>query len=90
MTDGGRVLSVAATGKTLEKAIEKAYKGVESVKFKDMFFRRDIGLKLVSCCGLLRDVMKADIVVIVSELSTRTPGSMTLLRLINVTMNSRV
>jgi hypothetical protein len=90
VTDGGRVLSVAGTGKTLEKAIERAYEGVESVKFKDMFYRRDIGLKLVSCRGLLGDVMKADIVVIVSELSTRTPGSMTLLRRINGTMSSRV
>jgi phosphoribosylamine--glycine ligase len=43
MTDGGRVLGVSATGKTLEQAIESAYEGLSHIKFDDMQFRKDIG-----------------------------------------------
>lgn len=42
VTAGGRMLNVAATGDTLEQAVERAYKGVESVEFADMFYRKDI------------------------------------------------
>jgi phosphoribosylamine--glycine ligase len=45
VTDGGRVLGITAVGETLEKSLEKAYKGVESIKFRDSFFRNDIGRK---------------------------------------------
>jgi phosphoribosylamine--glycine ligase len=44
-TNGGRVLSVAGLGKTMEEAIEKAYKTVDHIKFDHAFFRRDIGQK---------------------------------------------
>lgn len=43
VTAGGRVFSVAATGATLEWAIEKPYKGAKSIKFANMFHRKDIG-----------------------------------------------
>jgi len=44
-TDGGRVLGVAGIEKTLPLAIEKAYRGVEKIKFSGMYFRKDIGKK---------------------------------------------
>lgn len=43
VTSGGRVLGVTATAKTLKEAVEKAYKGIESVNFEGMFYRHDIG-----------------------------------------------
>jgi phosphoribosylamine---glycine ligase len=45
VTSGGRVLAVTALGKTLEDAIERAYRAVEQIKFEHAFFRRDIGAK---------------------------------------------
>ena len=44
-TAGGRVLGVTDTADTLEKALEKAYKNVESVNFGNAFYRKDIGAK---------------------------------------------
>lgn len=43
VTAGGRVFSVAATGATLEMAIDRAYEGVKSIEFTKMFYRKDIG-----------------------------------------------
>ena len=45
LTAGGRVLGVTATGKNLDDAIEKAYTYVKPISFKDMHFRKDIGIK---------------------------------------------
>lgn len=42
-TSGGRVLSVTALGKNLCEAREKAYKSIENIRFKDMYYRKDIG-----------------------------------------------
>lgn len=47
LTSGGRVLGVTCTGKTLEDAIESAYRAVSHIEFKDMFYRKDIGKKPV-------------------------------------------
>jgi phosphoribosylamine--glycine ligase len=44
-TAGGRVLGVTAVEKNLDLAIKKAYEGVAKVNFKDMHFRKDIGIK---------------------------------------------
>ncbi|KAK1496259.1 HET domain-containing protein [Colletotrichum tamarilloi] len=44
-TAGGHVLSVAATGETLEEAVSAAYKGVESVHFEGMFYRKDVAMR---------------------------------------------
>ncbi|KAK1460285.1 HET domain-containing protein [Colletotrichum melonis] len=44
-TAGGRVLSVAATGGTLEEAVSAAYKGVESVHFEGTFYRKDVAMR---------------------------------------------
>ncbi|CCJ30653.1 unnamed protein product [Pneumocystis jirovecii] len=42
ITAGGRVLSISATGATLNEASENAYKNIKSVFFEDMFNRTDI------------------------------------------------
>jgi len=44
-TAGGRVLSVTGIGKTLQSAREKAYKRLENIKFDNIYYRTDIGLK---------------------------------------------
>ena len=43
VTNGGRVLCVTATGKDLEEALNKSYKEVEKIDFKDKHYRKDIG-----------------------------------------------
>ncbi|MBV9258146.1 MAG: phosphoribosylamine--glycine ligase [Ktedonobacteraceae bacterium] len=42
VTAGGRVLSVAAHGKTLQEAVSKAYEGASLIAFEGMHYRRDI------------------------------------------------
>lgn len=48
VTSGGRVLGVTATGQTLPEALLYAYEAVWRVRFKDMYFRKDIGSKIFS------------------------------------------
>ncbi|MCY7346645.1 MAG: phosphoribosylamine--glycine ligase [Pyrinomonadaceae bacterium] len=43
ITNGGRVLGVTASAKTLDKAIEKAYRAVGEISWNGMQYRRDIG-----------------------------------------------
>ncbi len=43
ITWGGRVLNVVACGKSLSEAREKVYREVKKIRFKNMFYRRDIG-----------------------------------------------
>ena len=42
VTHGGRVLTVTATGETLEQARSKVYANIGRVRFKDSFYRKDI------------------------------------------------
>lgn len=42
LTNGGRVLGMTATGKTLREALDKAYKLCDATKFNGAHFRRDI------------------------------------------------
>lgn len=44
-TNGGRVLLVTGSGKTLENAIEQAYNNVQKVKCPNLTYRSDIGKK---------------------------------------------
>jgi phosphoribosylamine--glycine ligase len=44
-TAGGRVLAVAAKGKTLQEAITNTYKAVAEIKFEGAVYRKDIGAK---------------------------------------------
>lgn len=45
VTAGGRVLGVTAVAENLDKAISNAYEAVEEIEFKNMHYRRDIGVK---------------------------------------------
>ena len=45
---GGRVLSVAATGKTVKEAQERAYRAVDAIGWEGSFSRRDIGWRAVA------------------------------------------
>ena len=42
-TSGGRVIAATSTADTLEAAISQAYKGISTINFNNMHFRRDIG-----------------------------------------------
>jgi phosphoribosylamine--glycine ligase len=42
LTAGGRVLTIAATGATMEAAREKAYRNVDRIRFEGAHYRRDI------------------------------------------------
>lgn len=46
VTNGGRVIGVTALGETIEDARKKAYKNIENIKFDNMHYRTDIGVKL--------------------------------------------
>ncbi len=45
VTNGGRILSVAAKGIDFGEARKKAYEAIEKIKFEGMHFRSDIGAK---------------------------------------------
>ncbi len=42
-TNGGRVLGITASGKTLDEALAKAYSAVEKISFEGAHYRKDIG-----------------------------------------------
>ena len=44
-TIGGRVLGVTATADTLQEALDKAYKAVDTISFDKAHYRKDIGKK---------------------------------------------
>jgi phosphoribosylamine--glycine ligase len=46
LTNGGRVLNVTAVGENLEKALHKAYAGIQCINFEGMYYRRDIGYRV--------------------------------------------
>lgn len=48
VTDGGRVISMMATGTSLASAREKAYAGASSLAWDGLYFRKDIGLDLLA------------------------------------------
>ncbi|MCM1284780.1 MAG: phosphoribosylamine--glycine ligase [Acetobacter sp.] len=48
VTSGGRVLGVTALGSTLEEALEKSYKAVDNICFKNAHYRKDIGQKALN------------------------------------------
>jgi phosphoribosylamine--glycine ligase len=43
VTSGGRVLNIVGFGKTLSSAVDRAYRHVKTIKFENMFYRKDIG-----------------------------------------------
>lgn len=48
VTNSGRVLGVTSRGKTLKQAIKKAYLQAKKIKFKNKYYRTDIGVKGLS------------------------------------------
>ncbi len=44
LTNGGRVLNVCASENTLAESMGKIYKAVNKINFKDMYYRKDIGV----------------------------------------------
>jgi len=46
VTNGGRVLSIVSSGKTMKKALEKSYNNIDKINFEGKTFRRDIGFDL--------------------------------------------
>ena len=48
LTDGGRVLTVSATGTTMAEARQRAYAEANRISFKDMQYRRDIALRVMA------------------------------------------
>ncbi|KAF9448190.1 bifunctional purine ADE1 [Macrolepiota fuliginosa MF-IS2] len=50
-TNGGRVLVVSAYAPTLEKALQYAYSGIDTVKFEGKTYRRDIAHRALTPSG---------------------------------------
>lgn len=48
VTDGGRVLNVTGVGENFEQAIAQAYAGIKTIQFEEIYYRRDIGHRVVS------------------------------------------
>ena len=46
VTNGGRVLSVVSSGKTMKEALEKSYNNIGKINFEGKTFRKDIGFDL--------------------------------------------
>ncbi len=47
VSDGGRVISMMATGPDLATAREKAYRGASQLNWEGLYFRKDIGMDLL-------------------------------------------
>ncbi|MCJ8281279.1 MAG: phosphoribosylamine--glycine ligase [Rivularia sp. ALOHA_DT_140] len=47
ITDGGRVLNVTGVGENFEQALKLAYTGIEKISFEGMYYRRDIGYRVM-------------------------------------------
>lgn len=47
VTDGGRVLNITGIGSNFEEAIAQAYVGIQSIHFEGMYYRRDIGHRVL-------------------------------------------
>lgn len=51
VTSGGRVIAFSSCGNTIEEALEKSFKAIETVNFEGKNFRRDIGRDLLNYKG---------------------------------------
>jgi len=47
LANGGRVLNICATGKTVTEAQRRAYQAVDRIQWPEGFCRRDIGWQAV-------------------------------------------
>jgi phosphoribosylamine---glycine ligase len=48
LTDGGRVLNVTGLGENFQQAIAQAYAGIKHIHFSGVYYRRDIGHRVLS------------------------------------------
>ncbi|MDD5493391.1 MAG: phosphoribosylamine--glycine ligase [Dehalococcoidia bacterium] len=48
VTDGGRVLTVTATGKTMKEARDKVYRNIQHIRFDGNHYRKDIAAREVT------------------------------------------
>jgi len=48
-TSGGRVIAATAAGDSLEEAVRRAYKGMNTIHFDKMYYRKDIAHRYVLC-----------------------------------------
>ncbi|BAZ30535.1 phosphoribosylamine--glycine ligase [Cylindrospermum sp. NIES-4074] len=48
VTDGGRVLNVTGIGENFKQAIAQAYAGIKYIQFEGVYYRRDIGYRVLS------------------------------------------
>lgn len=51
VTSGGRVLGVTGVGNSLESAKDQAYRGVSTISFDSMVYRKDIGYRAIPVSG---------------------------------------
>ncbi|KAH0535951.1 hypothetical protein FGG08_007147 [Glutinoglossum americanum] len=56
-TSGGRVIAASATADTLEIAVSNAYKGVDSIHFEGMHYRKDIAHRAFKQAPLLEEAL---------------------------------
>lgn len=59
-TSGGRVIAATSTGRTLQDAINQAYKGISTIQFANMHYRTDIGKKGLDVQSALEKVKNGD------------------------------
>ncbi|KTW26089.1 phosphoribosylamine-glycine ligase [Pneumocystis carinii B80] len=72
VTTGGRILSICATGTTLEEAAKNAYKNIKSIFFENMFNRNDIAYK---ACNTSKEKLKDVITYLSSGVSIDTSNN---------------
>ncbi|MBS9522822.1 phosphoribosylamine--glycine ligase [Litoribacter alkaliphilus] len=48
LTSGGRVLGITGRGNSIEEALKNAYKQVEAISWKDVYYRKDIGQDILN------------------------------------------
>ncbi|MCX6004347.1 MAG: phosphoribosylamine--glycine ligase [Chloroflexi bacterium] len=48
VTDGGRVLTITATGKTMKEARDKVYRNIQHIRFDGSHYRKDIAAREVT------------------------------------------
>jgi len=51
ISDGGRVLNITGWGENFHQAIAQAYHGIQQIEFSGMYYRRDIGHRVLKFIG---------------------------------------
>ena len=59
-TCGGRVIAATATGDSLEEAVRKAYKGMDTIHFDKLYYRRDIAHRYIFLLLCIYTLHKAE------------------------------